>query len=223
MKIEKQKQARELRQQGYSIKQIEKIVGCARSSVSEWVRNIQLTDEQQKKLQKNISIGVMKSGKINKQRFLDVRIAAQEIGKQRAKTGDQLFIAGCMLYWGEGTKSRNLMAISNSDPEVLRFFLKFAKECFNVPQEKIRISIQCYNDKHSVEDIEEYWQKTLELPKSSFTKTILNHVSSYSKNKRCGICHYGTVQIRISGVQFIQQVYGGIQSFAGFDKPEWVM
>jgi len=35
--------------------------------------------------------------------------------------------AGSMLYWAEGDKARNQARLSNSDPELLRFFVDFLR------------------------------------------------------------------------------------------------
>lgn len=43
---------------------------------------------------------------------------------------DWLHVAGCMLYWGEGNKGKNDLAITNSDPDLLRLFLRFLRECY---------------------------------------------------------------------------------------------
>jgi len=50
MKFEKRLEARKLRQQGLPIGQIANILACAKSSVSTWVRDIVLTEEQIKKI-----------------------------------------------------------------------------------------------------------------------------------------------------------------------------
>jgi predicted transcriptional regulator len=49
-KIKEQKEAREMRSQGYSLKQISKIIGVSKGSVSVWTRDIDLTKEQKTKL-----------------------------------------------------------------------------------------------------------------------------------------------------------------------------
>jgi transposase len=46
MKTDERRRARELRAQGWSIKEIERSLGVSRSSVSSWVRDVELTVEQ---------------------------------------------------------------------------------------------------------------------------------------------------------------------------------
>jgi hypothetical protein len=47
-------------------------------------------------------------------------LQSQQSGRGLVCLDDSLFIAGCMLYWAEGDKSRNSVRMANSDPEVLR-------------------------------------------------------------------------------------------------------
>ena len=57
MKTQERRQARELRTQGWSVKEIERALGVSRSSVSLWVRDIQLDDEHRRRLVANVTGG----------------------------------------------------------------------------------------------------------------------------------------------------------------------
>ena len=39
-------------------------------------------------------------------------------------------MAGCMLYWAEGAKERNVVKFANSDAAMVRFFVRFLREGF---------------------------------------------------------------------------------------------
>jgi len=60
------------------------------------------------------------------------RRAYQREGRRRAKQGDPLHEAGCMLYWAEGTKDRNVLKLANSDVNLVRFFHRFLVTCFDL-------------------------------------------------------------------------------------------
>ena len=62
-----------------------------------------------------------------------------------------------MLYWAEGEKDRNAVRFSNSDPELVRFFVSFLKTYSDLRDEEIRIT--CYLFADHVErqrDIEQF-------------------------------------------------------------------
>jgi transposase len=88
------------RYEGRSIKEIARLVGVSKSSVSLWVRDIELSDEQHAALQ-------ARNGLHERQRLANAamsakarirRIAAQDDGRWRAKQADKLYVMGCMLY-----------------------------------------------------------------------------------------------------------------------------
>ncbi len=58
--------------------------------------------------------------------------------------GTPLHLAGCMLYWAEGTKNRNRAQLVNSDVEMVRFFCSFLRRCFGVQPEDFRVSLNFY-------------------------------------------------------------------------------
>src|SRR5439155_13727181 len=103
------------------------------------------------------------------------RIRWQDEGRDRARNGDPLFAAGCMPYWGEGRKTRNAAQITNSDPEVLRFFVAFLRRNFDVEDEHFAVACHLFAD-HRPEQtqIERVWLETLELPDTCLRKSMVN-------------------------------------------------
>jgi transcriptional regulator with XRE-family HTH domain len=119
VKTEEREKARSLRQkEGLPIKEIARRVGVSVSSVSEWVRDIELTDEQHEALlARNPAYNRQLSGwAVAAARRREERRAAQEEGRELARRRDPVHVAGCMLYWAEGSKRRNQLRFSNSDP-----------------------------------------------------------------------------------------------------------
>lgn len=222
MKTDEKNKARELRSQGVSIKKISKQLSVSASSVGIWVKDIILTEEQLEKLknQNPIYNKQMGGAKAREEKARSLRKQYQQEGKIKAKEGNLLHQAGCMLYWGEGAKSRYTCTLVNSDLNMLKLFVKFLKECFVVKNEKIRVRINCYTgNKLSVQDIEKYWQDNLDLPSSCFTKTTADNLPKSSKNKKSkNKLLYGTVSISTHQVSIIQHIYGAIQEYAGFNN-----
>src|SRR5437879_1769492 len=131
MKTEAQARARELRRKGLAMKEIARRVGCALSSVSHWTRDIELTEEQCARLRsRNPSINGQIVAVANANRARARRRLFQLHGRQMAKGLQLAHIAGCMLYWAEGSKSRNSVQFVNSDPEMVRFFVRFLRTSF---------------------------------------------------------------------------------------------
>jgi hypothetical protein len=57
---------------------------------------------------------------------------------------------------------------------------------------------------------------------SSLRQSILNRYSKYSKKKRANKLPYGTCRVVVYSTEIVQTMYGSIQEFAGFERPEWL-
>jgi len=146
MRKETREQARELRRAGHSVKEICRELGVAKSSVSVWVRDIPLTDEQILALKRRNPIyhGQHKGSEAVARKHRALRQQYQEEGRQKAREMDPLHLAGCMLYWAEGTKSKNALVLTNSDADMLKFYVRFLRESLQVQDEEITLHINCY-------------------------------------------------------------------------------
>lgn len=226
MKPEEREAARRLRQeQGLSVNEICKRLGVAKSSVSVWVRDIQLTAEQKTELERlhYASRGQIEGGATNARKFRELRQQYQEEGRLKARERDPLHIAGCMLYWGEGSKARNVLQLANSDPDLLQFYLQFLKQSLIVKNNRINLRIMCYtNNGLSQVDIENYWLQFLQLDIDCLRKTSVNMQPRSSQQKGRKLL-YGTCEISVYSTRLIQHVFGAIQEYTGIDKPEWLM
>lgn len=127
MKNEIRYEARRLRKQGKSVKEIALALKVSRSSVSLWVRDIELTEEQTQVLKDRQRLwGAQNSGAhVNRDKAQQRRAIAQETGRLKAKENNALHLAGCMLYWAEGAKSRNNVNFVNSDPNMSTLLFVF--------------------------------------------------------------------------------------------------
>jgi transcriptional regulator with XRE-family HTH domain len=226
MKTVERDEARRLRQEeGRSIKEIARLLGVARSSASIWVRDIELTPEQHEALrQQNPAYNRQLAGRsVWAAHCRALRRAWQKEGRALAREGDPYHAAGCMLYWAEGAKGRNTARLSNADPEVLRFFLGFLRTFFDVADEKVRVYCNLFADHlERQQAVERFWLDVLELPRESLRNSTVNVYSKYSERKRQNMLPYGTCALSVGSTRILQSIYGGIQEYGGFERPEWL-
>ena len=201
MKIEEKKEAIKLRKNGKSIRFISRILNISKSSINRWVDGI---------------------GNQATEKWRIIRWKNQKKGRFKARKGNLLHIAGCMLFWAEGSKKRNSVIITNSDPFLLKFFIKFLKNCYNIKNEDFFMSVNAYTDFYQISDIEKYWLNMLGLPKTCLKKPTINKYSKYSSQKKAGKLPYGTCRIGLHNTNITQNIYGAIQEYANFNKPEWL-
>jgi predicted transcriptional regulator len=225
MKTYERDEARRLRrEQGMSVKEICRTLGVAKSSVSVWVRDIELTEEQQKvlTLRRPFAPGAHKGAITNRNKGLEQRRQYQEQGRIKARERDPLHMAGCMLYWAEGSKSKSMLEFPNSDADMMVFYIKFLRESLQINDTEITVRIACYlGNGISVEEIEDYWLNLLSLPESSLRKTLIN-VQPRSSQQKDRKLKYGMCKLSVYRTQSVQHVFGAIQEYVGIDKPKWL-
>jgi hypothetical protein len=128
-----------------------------------------------------------------------------------------------MLYWAEGSKSKNAVQFVNSDPEMARFFVRFLRKFYLVPDESFAVTCNLFADHLARQhEIEQFWLDTLDLPRSCLRKSTVNVYSKYSQKKRTNRLPYGTVRVVVHSTELVQQIYGAIQEYGGFERPEWL-
>jgi transposase-like protein len=223
MKTEERRLAREMRVEGCSVKEIAATLGVARSSASVWVRDIQLGAEQRAILIGRSKLGPVMAAERKAARAREVRRRYQDEGRRLAGQRDELYAAGCMLLWAEGAKGRNAVQVVNSDPELLAFFAGFLRRHFFVPDDKMCVSVNLFADHAARQrEIEDFWLARLRLPRSSLRKGALNRYSKYSQKKRMNKLPFGTCSLRVHSTRIVQTIYGSIQEYGGFERPEWL-
>jgi hypothetical protein len=224
MKADEQAESRRLRAEGASIKTIASRLGVSQSSVSRWVRDIDLTAEQRAALalRDPFIVGHPAGAKARAAYARDQRELWQAQGRALARAGDPLHRSGCFLYWAEGTKSRNCAALTNSDPDLLLVLRRFLARWYDVPDERLAFSVNCFlNNGLPLEEIEDHWLQVLELPRSCLRAATVDTPSSASR-RRGRTLVYGTGRLSVASTAVVQSIYGAIQEYAGLDRPEWL-
>ena len=214
-------QAEKLRRQGVSVRDIAQQLHVSKSSVSLWVRGIELTEAQAETLKdrQRHNRGRLKGAQTNRERFKALRLEYQTAGRAKAREGRPLHLAGCMLYWAEGAKEPNNVNFVNSDPNMMLLFMQFLREELLIPEELITLRIHCHSQDLEVQrKAERYWLDLLGLPETSLKKTLFKQGSETSKK----VLHNGICTVRVHRVEYMQHIYGAIQEYAGFDNPAWL-
>src|SRR5207247_9993027 len=72
-------------------------------------------------------------------------------------------------------------------------------------------------------EVEDFWLSTLALPRTQLRKSTINRYSKYSQKKRRNKLPYGTCRVVVCDTALVQNLYGVIQEYGGFEREEWLM
>lgn len=171
-------QALQLRKKGKSYKEIAQITGIPKSTLSGWLQHYKWSGVVRKRLSKIQN----QNARLRMITITDKARAQRKILYQRHRDEaslrfednfrDPFFVAGLMLYWGEGDNklSNGKIRISNSDPMVLKFFRVFMRRYLVDIYEKLKISLVLYPDLKDV-PTRKYWSEKVGMPLDKFMKS----------------------------------------------------
>ena len=188
--------ARALREQGYSIREICDLVDAAKGTVSIWVRDIPLSQEQLWRLNDNRVVGRERAratvlAKRNERIAKYHQEAEQEY---RVLRQDPAFMFGLALYIGEGYKGSNPeVGFINWNPQVVLKGLEFFAK-IGIPKSGIRCRIALH-PKQDRKEAEAFWSRTLGIPLTQFNQTY-QAISPGSRGKRGQKWPHGGCTIR---------------------------
>ena len=213
MEADKKKLARELRKQGWSLNEIRYKLKAAKSSISIWVRDIELTSEQKQELsEKGIKKEVIEK---RRETRLTRENARRQITVDKAKnelkgfSKRDLWLIGVALYWGEGSKTlRSGVQFSNSDPCSVQLMMRFFRKICKVPENKLRGHIHIHPHLNA-KKAEKYWHNVTGIPLSQFYKTSQQQ-SKASKGEKDTL-PYGTFNIEICNTELFLKIKGWIE------------
>ena len=101
-----------------------------------------------------------------------------------------LKIAALALYWGEGYKGErsNTVDLANSDPAIIKVFLRFLREILHVDELRLRVYLYCFSDQDTT-DLIRYWSGELGIPRSQFQKPYIRPMEPSIRKMRYGLVH----------------------------------
>ncbi len=101
-----------------------------------------------------------------------------------------LYGLGLGLYWGEGLKrGRGGVRLGNTDVYLVRKFIEFLQNTFQVEKSRLRFGLQIFSD-ISPHVALNYWKRELHIHKSQFYKVIVSKVrgkGTYTYRSKYGV------------------------------------
>ena len=194
MRKDKEK-AFELRRQDKSYKQISRELGIPIGTLAGWLKNELWSKDIRDKLGSEASLAFPSKLRLmvaaNKKRWSDLHETyRKEATKEFPVLRDNpLFLAGIMLYWGEGEKQKksSQVRLSNSEPEMLKIFYLFLTKVLEIHPNKIFAWLLLYPD--LIDSVQKnFWSKTTNIPLENFKKSIYIKGRHPTKRLSYGVC-----------------------------------
>lgn len=203
-----------------SLNEIVRELNVSKSSVSLWVRDVKLTSKQRATLTaRGFSVSAIEKRRLNRiantreRHQLVIDAAKEQIWPLNHY---ELLLVGSALYWGEGNKSsRNVAAVTNSDPDIIKIMMKFFREVCGVEMGKFRGHVHTFSHLNA-KKAEKYWSSVSGVPIRQFFKTYAKP-SSASKGKKDSL-PYGTFQLYVCDTNVALAVRGYIEKLREFGK-----
>ena len=221
--------ARKLRHDGWSLGEINLKMKVPKNTISGWVKDIRLTNQQAKRIREKI----VNSGIIGRPLAVQVNRKKIEQWKRNirdsVKNFENIFLKNpelgklvCgLLYLCEGAKypSTRGLIFANSDPEIIKCFLSLLRRFFNIREEKLRCRIMHRCDQN-IKKLNKHWSRLTKIPLKQFFKTTPDKRTSGKptlKENYKGVC---SIQYSDTTLQFELQSIGELtmKSGAGGDR-----
>ncbi|VVA44229.1 conserved hypothetical protein [Candidatus Roizmanbacteria bacterium] len=177
------KQIKLLRQKGYSLPEIKKVVNVGHGSVFRYIQGVEILPEYRK-------IWHSKRGGSFKRMKLAEKKAEEKADEYIVRLSEKeklIFLSA--LYWGEGSKGD--FGLTNSDPDLIKVFVLGLKEVFKIRTDRLRISIRIYRDLDKDKCLK-FWSKITEVPVSKFVSV------NVLDGKKNGKLLYGMCRVRVT-------------------------
>ncbi|MGV9426767.1 hypothetical protein ACWDO7_21090 [Streptomyces sp. NPDC003656] len=218
--------ARELRRQGFTYDQIQMELGCSKSSISLWVRDL---PKPERRTPEEAS-AIARKGWEERLRVRDEERRRTKEQAARAVgplSGRELFLIGVGLYWAEGAKDkpydrREIVTFVNSDPGMIEVFLAWL-DLLGVAREQLRFMVLIH-ESADVPAAEHYWADLVGADPSAFNKTGLKRHNPRTVRKNTGEGYRGCLVIKVlKGADLYRRIegswYGIVEAAREIDQP----
>ncbi len=219
-KDELRSQAVAMRHAGKSYREIREVVGVSKSTLSVWLRNIPLTEEQRQVLADRGPART--SARAAENRAVAARrrsyIRAQARGQIAELHESELFVAGVVAYWAEGTKNKpwwhgQSVKFMNSDPGLIRLFLAWLG-LLGVPKDRLIFRVHIHESGDPAEAVR-FWSDVVEAPQSQFAPCTLKRHNARTARKNVGPVYHGCLLVYVrNSATFNLRIEGWCQGLA---------
>ncbi|MEP7166351.1 MAG: hypothetical protein ABI758_00045 [Candidatus Woesebacteria bacterium] len=220
MKKTLQTNAIELRRQGLTYSEILKQIPVAKSTLSLWLRSVQMAKQQEQRYTEKKRLAGIRGGLARKTE----RIQRQELimNLARAEISEisdrELWLMGIVLYWAEGTKEKiyrtgHTVVFTNSDSKMISVFLQWVEICLKIPREDVYFNLHIHDTHRSrVNEHIAFWNKVIGMRYNSLEKVYFKKHNPSPKRKNLNQSYHGQLNVKIrNSVDLNRKIAGWVE------------
>jgi transcriptional regulator with XRE-family HTH domain len=218
-KTVEQLRARELRAAGCTYAEICAELGVSRSSVSLWVRDVEVDDaEWARRARANRNFGARRRGpnKLQRAKVAEIERCHREAAEWLGDLSERdLFIAGIALYAGEGFKTGGAVGLANTDPRLVALFLRWLRHFFDVDESRLRVRLYLHEGL-DLDASQAFWSELLGVPLAQFGAP---YRAVADASRRTAKHPMGCPAVRYSSVHELRRVLALVDSLVQCSVP----
>ena len=192
-------------------------LGIAKSTLSNWLKDTPYTPNSA--VIARIQHGQGIYGLLRRQmRIAETKALKQQGVEEVGKVSQRdLWMLGLGLWVGEGSKTMEQIRLVNSDPDVIRLFMRWLREVCELDNENITVAMHLYPDSDELA-AKKFWRSVTNLPSVQFRKTQIDKRLN-KKSAKAGKLPYGTLHITVAsnrnpdrGVRLYRRMMGWVSA-----------
>ncbi|MFC1710460.1 hypothetical protein ACFL0F_02270 [Patescibacteria group bacterium] len=209
-----------LRKKGYTYSEILGEVPVAKSTLSLWLRSVNLSKKQYQRITVKKLAAAHRGGEARKRNRILVtnKIKTEAMNEIGTIDNKDLWLMGIMLHWAEGSKNSEYrpsvgVIFSNSDSLMIKIYIKWLKECIMILNRDIYFDLFVHKTKQSkISGYIKHWANITGFPESKFDKIYLKSNKIKSNRKNRGKYYNGLLRVRVKrSTNLNRRIEGWIQ------------
>lgn len=212
MKIQEHKKAILLRNEGLTYRKIKNLLGVSKGTLSAWLKFIPYTPTTETR--KRRKLASIRNAQVLHRRKLE-RVAKIKMDAKKDINSiplETFKLLGIIAYWCEGSKTKDsIVKFTNSDPQMIRFMVRWFQLVCKVPMDKIRIHLGLHSNIDS-NKAREFWSSVTGIPLKLFYRTSIK--ASRSGGERITKLPSGIASIVVCDTQLFYRISGWIDALS---------
>jgi hypothetical protein len=212
-KVPERARARALRAQAWTLDEIARELGVAKSSVALWVRDVEFVPLPRRTARRR------GPNVLQRRKAAEIESLRAEGLLRLGSLSEQAFLAaGAALYAGEGTKQDGRLCFANSDPRMVSFFCAWLRRFFDIDESRLTVRVYLHEGL-DLDAAEAHWSTVTRVPQTQFRK---GYRAVSDPSIRTNKHEYGCVYVRYASTRTHRAIMGLIDALLGCGLPSGV-